>query len=138
MTIRLAALLASILLVAACSSGGSSGPEQPTYTPVPDADLFSRISALPGVERADISFNDAFPDTAYVGRITFAPDADSQTTLDTIYAILRLGRPGVDMNIQAQQGGKGVRLDVFDGPSTRIALEKRYGPQPGDGTPPGD
>lgn len=131
-------LAALVLLVGACSSAGSDGPATPDYTPVPDDELFSQVAALPGVERAELSYNDAFPDNAYGGRVTLSPDADAQQTLDTIYAILRQGRKDVDMIIQAQQGGKAVRLEAINGPTTRIALEKRYGPQPGDGTPPGD
>ncbi len=133
-----AALTTLILLAGACSSGGSDAPDKPSYSPIPDEQLFSQITRLPGVESADISYNDAFPDNAYVGRVTLAPDADAQRTLDTILAILRQGRPDVDMNIQAQQDGRAVSLDAIDGPTTRGNLEKRYGPQPGDGTPPGD
>ncbi len=133
-----AALATLVLLTGACASGGSSSQEQPDYTPMPDDQLFSRINQLPGVESADISYNDDFPDNAYVGRVTLSPDADAQDTLDTILAILRQGRPDVDMNVQAQQDGRAVSLDAIEGPTTRTNLAKRYGPQPGDGTPPGD
>lgn len=134
----LAIVLVTLALLAACSTGGSDRRTDPDYTPVPDARLFAQIGGLPGVESSDISYNGSFPDNAYVGRVTLASTADAQATLDTIYAILRQGRPDVDMNVQAQQDGRAVSLGAIDGPTTRQALQKRYGPQPGDGTPPGD
>ena len=135
----IAAVLAALVLVGACSTGGSDAPETPRYTPVPDETIFSSIRAIPGVERADLSFNGTAPSHSYLARITVADGADAQTVLDTIYAKLWQGRRGADITLEAQQAGAVVRLDAFEGgPVTRRLLQKRYGPQPGDGTPPDD
>ncbi|MCD9199893.1 RNA-binding protein [Aeromicrobium wangtongii] len=126
-------------LISGCGAGASDGPERPDYTPVPDHKLISQVAALPGVERADLSYNDAWPEHSYIATITLSSDADAQLVLDTIYAKLWQGRPGAGILVEAQQNGSVVRLDAFGGkPTTRIALEKRYGPQPGSGTPPTD
>lgn len=137
---RLPLLVIGLLLVAsACSPGGSDRPARSTYTPVPDDEIFASIRALPGVERADLSFNDTFPAQSYLASITLSTDADAQSVLDTVYAKLWQGREGADITLEAQQAGRVVRLDALDGgPTSRSRLTERYGPQPGDGTPPGD
>lgn len=135
----IAVVLTALVLVGACSTSGSDAPETPRYTPVPDETIFSSIRAIPGVERADLSFNGTAPSHSYLARITVADGADAQTVLDTIYAKLWQGRRGADITLEAQQAGAVVRLDAFGGgPVTRRLLQKRFGPQPGDGTPPDD
>lgn len=133
-------LIGLMLLASACSSGGSGGsdgPTKPAYTPVPDEQIFAAIQGLPGVEQADVSYNDTFPAHSYLATITLSADADAQTVLDTIYAKLWQGRKGADITLEAQQNRAVVRLDAFGGrPTSRAELTKRYGPQPGDGTPP--
>ena len=53
MSFRPGVLLAAfVLLIGACSSGGSDGREKADYTPIPDDELFSQVAALPGVERS--------------------------------------------------------------------------------------
>ncbi|MCD9199892.1 hypothetical protein [Aeromicrobium wangtongii] len=132
-------LLGAVLTLGGCQTDGSDGQKRADYTPVPDETLFSAIRALPGVERADLSYNDTWPAHSYLATITLSPNADAQLVLDTVYAKLWQGRLGADITLEAQQGGQVVRLDAFGGqPSSRAALKKRYGPQPGDGTPPGD
>lgn len=137
--LRAAVALCLVLLAAACTSGGSDGGRPaPDYTPVPDDQLYSKVAALPGVEKADLSFTDAVPDYAYVGEIDIAPDADAQLVLDTIYAILRQGRFDAAINIVGYQSNRAVKLDALPDAGGPDELRKRYGPQPGDGTPPGD
>lgn len=140
MILRLPALIVGILLLTgACVSGSSDGGrEKPDYTPVPDDELFSRVAAVPGVERADVSYNDTFPDRAYVGEVDIAADTDAQLVLDTIYAVLRQGRVDAAINVTGYQAGTDVRLAALDRSGSPAELEKRYGPQPGDGTPPND
>ncbi len=141
MSPRLVVLLVAVLLLAgACSTAGSGGSDEPTptpdYSPIADDKLYSRIAALPGVEKAEISLNDTFPDYAYVGEVDISADADAQTVLDTIYATLRQGRYRAAINITGYQSGRDVRLEALDRSGGPTELEKRYGPQPGDGTPP--
>lgn len=128
-----------LLLVGGCMSAGSGGGQpRPDYTPTPDDELFARVAALPGVERADLSFNDNFSEFTYLGEVDISPDADAQTVLDTVYATLRQGRFDADMNITGYQSGRPVRLAALEDAGIASELEQRYGPQPGDGTPPGD
>ncbi len=138
---RIAALVVVgvLLLVGGCMSAGSEGGQtRPDYTPVPDDELFARVSGLPGVDRADLSFNDNFSEFTYLGEVDISPEADAQTVLDTIYATLRQGRFDADMNIIGYQSGRPVRLAALKNAGVASELEERYGPQPGDGTPPGD
>jgi hypothetical protein len=130
-------MIGLVLLASACSSGGSDGAASPDYTPVPDDEIFATIQGLPGVERADVSYNDTFPAHSYLATITVSAGADAQSVLDTIYAKLWQGRKGADITLEAQQNGAVVRLDAFGGrPTSRAELTRRYGEQPGDGSPP--
>jgi hypothetical protein len=138
MSRRLPVLLMGLLLLAgACMSGSADGGRaKPDYTPVPDDELFSRVAAVPGVEKADLSFNGTWPEHSYLGEVDISPGADGQVVLDTIYAILRQGRFDAAMNIQGYQAGAAIRLEALQRAGTPSALTKRYGPQPGSGTPP--
>jgi len=133
-------LFTIILIVLAGCSGSESGKEKPSYTPVPDQDLFAQIDQLPGLASSDITFNDSFPEYGYVGRVVIDPQADAQKTLDTLYAILRQGRPDAGIGISGSQGDGGVEFELLPGSGvgTPDQLEERYGPQPGDGAPPAD
>lgn len=146
---------ASILaLVAATGLSGctNSVPEQestvtaPDYTPVPDEELTRQIAAIDGVVEEQVSYEDSTntPNT-YLGRITVADGvtrAEAVEIYDHAVAILRQGRPRAGMGILVESASLGVDsfvvssadLDLRGG--TPDALEKRYGPQPGDGTPP--
>ena len=136
---RFPTLLLAVLLLSSCSIGGSGrGETEDRYTPVPDQQLYSKVAALPGVEKADLSFTDAVPDYAHVGEIDIAPDADAQLVLDTIYAILRQGRFDAAINVVGYQSNRAVKLEALPDAGGPDELRKRYGPQPGDGTPPGD
>lgn len=126
-----------LILTSACTSGGSDdGRLKADYTPIPDDDLYSAIAAIPGVEKADVSLNDTFPDYAYVGEVDISPDVDAQVVLDTIYATLRQGQFRAAINITGYQSGRDVRLTALRRSGSPSELEKRYGPQPGDGKPP--
>ncbi|MCL3816878.1 hypothetical protein [Aeromicrobium wangtongii] len=125
-------------LISGCGAGASDGPERPEYTPVPDRELFSHIAALPGVQAVDIRYDDTWPESKYRGEITIESGADPQAVLDATYALLRQGRPDVAISVRGVQDRTSISFDLLDGRSGIPAnLEKRYGPQPGDGTPPG-
>lgn len=134
-------LIGAMLLVGACSSSDSDGglPRSPDYAPRPDAELFAAVADLPGVTSVDLRFNDTYPANGYVGRVTIESGVDPQQLLDTVYAVLRQGRPGATISVNGIQDGTTLRFELLGGRAgTAVALEKRYGPQPGDGTPPGD
>jgi hypothetical protein len=134
-------VLGMLLLAGACSSGGSDGGggTDPGYPPVPDDELYARIAKLPGVQASDIRYDDTWPESKYRGEITVEPGADVQAVLDAAYAVLRQGRADVAITVSALQDRTSIRFEGLGGRSGIPAnLEKRYGPQPGDGTPPGD
>jgi hypothetical protein len=141
MTRRLPILLIGVmLLLGACSPGGSDdGPTKADYTPVPDDELYSRIAELPGVRAVDIRYNGTWPESKYSGEITIEPGADAQHVLDEAYAILRQGRYDVAITVAGLQDRTSISFDRLDNgrPGIPAELEKRYGRQPGDGTPPG-
>ncbi|MCD9199891.1 hypothetical protein [Aeromicrobium wangtongii] len=126
-----------VLALAGCRAGESDGPKKAEYTPVPDDTLFSQVAALPGVKRADVSFNDTWPEHTYLGEVDISPDADAQQVLDTVYAVLRQGRFDAGINVVGYQANREVRLEALPRSGGPAELEKRYGPQPGSGTPPG-
>lgn len=132
-------LLGIVLLLGACGTDDSDGaqPRSPDYTPRPDTELFTAIAQLPGIQEVDVSYNDTWPENGYVGEVTIAGDVDAQATLDRVYAVLRQGRPRASITVGGVQDGTSVRFELLGGRAgTPVALDKRYGPQPGDGTPP--
>lgn len=131
-------LIGLMLLTAACSSSGSDPePTSSDYTPVPDADLFARIADIPGVEKVDIRYVGTFPESKYGGEITIATGTDAQDVLDAAYAILRQGRRDVGISVFGIQDRTSITFDRLGGRSgIPSELKKRYGPQPGTGTPP--
>jgi hypothetical protein len=133
-------LIGVLMLLAACSSGGSDGGRpKADYTPVPDDELYSRIGKLPGVQAVDIRYNGTWPESKYSGEITIQPGVDAQQVLDEAYAILRQGRYDVAITVAGLQDRTSISFDRLDNgrPGIPAELEKRYGRQPGDGTPPG-
>lgn len=138
MRTMMVALLGMVLAACGPSSGGD-GTDDAGYTPVPDDELFSEVAATQGVvDLGNLDFYENWPDAGYGGEVRLAPNADAQEVLDRIYAILRQGRPRVTISVSAIQDGRVVRFSRLDGAGTLPNLEERYGPQPGDGTPPGD
>ena len=152
MTVRragIAVVLGVGLALGACTPDPPTTQEtavSPTYTPVPDEQLFTQIAGLDGVADATLSFEDS-PTTnnTYVGRLIMADTVTQETArdiLDHAYAILRQGRPQAHIAVRAESGHTGAgsygigpaQLGLSGGASP--ALKQRYGPQPGDGTPP--
>ncbi|MET0929416.1 MAG: hypothetical protein ABWX74_07850 [Aeromicrobium sp.] len=140
MSRRLSVLLLGVLLAGACSFGGSDdGPKKADYTPIPDAELYASIAALPGVEKVDVAYNGTWPESKYGGEITIASGVDAQQVLDQAYAVLRQGRFDVGISVFGLQDNTSIKFDGLDGRSgIPSELTQRYGPQPGDGTPPVD
>lgn len=134
---KVIAVAAGLLLTMGCMH---REPAKPDYDPVPDTKLFGQISDLPDVSAVDITFRKQFSyGTGYAGEITVDDGVDAAAVLDHVYAILRQGRSQVDISVRARQGVKQISSRDFGLVSGSPAnLEKRYGPQPGDGTPPTD
>lgn len=136
---RIIAVVLGLLLVAglgACAK--EEEPVKPDYTPVADSELFRRIEAIPGVVDSEVGFRrSATYGTEYFGPITVEEGADAPAILDRAYAILRQGRFDVGITVRAVQGGKQISSDSFGlTVGTEPNLRERYGPQPGDGSPP--
>ncbi|EFQ82180.1 hypothetical protein HMPREF0063_12704 [Aeromicrobium marinum DSM 15272] len=127
-------IVAALLAAGGCTPGRDD--PTPAYTPIPDEQLYAQILAVPGIQSVDIAYVDTL-ENLYAGKVAIAPDADAQEVLDRAHAILRQGRADADINLVGVQDGRQVRFEDLD-VGTRAELEQRYGPQPGDGTPPGD
>ena len=124
--------------------GDDPAPSAASYTPVPDDRLFDEISALPHVRTATISFRDTPTDgRLYSGRLETDGEENPYAVLDAATAVLRQGRPRAQILVTvAADPTRGVPREYT---STEILdrsqpdpLTARYGPQPGDGTPPVD
>ncbi len=135
-----AALLAALVLVplTACTFGTGGTPE-PSYSPVPDDELFARIDELPHVTGSRVSFRDnATEGKVYTGSITLDGSVNPFETLDEAAAILRQGRPAAGILLAAKgPTGREYTTSEFTG-YTEKELAERYGSQPGDGRPPSD
>jgi hypothetical protein len=116
---------------------GAAKPLSPDYTPRPDARLYAAIEKVPGVRSVRIRYVDtADRPQVYVGRIEVAPGTDLTSVLDHAMAILRQGRFRALLDLSVYSSSQTpVSSDTLVG-DTRAGLDKRYGPQPGDGTPP--
>lgn len=139
-TVALACAMVVLMALGACRSGSSDGGDGPTYAPVPDTELYDQISALDGVESADIRYEDTFTGgSTYNGTIRVDAGADASALLARAYAILRQGRFQAAINVDAIQGDQQITSRSFGVVSpVDIDLTKVFGPQPGDGTPPPD
>lgn len=137
----LAALLAVVTLLTACAPGDLRARPIVSYTPVPDAELYRRIAALPHVTKVDIDYSDDFPNgRQYRGVITSDGQENPNLTLDRAIPILRQGAADAFILLYVSFPGPDGRTETasssrFLGPA-EADLALRYGPQPGNGTPP--
>lgn len=136
MSLRLLAVLVLAVSLAGC---GARTPLKPDYTPKPDPQLYAAIQRLPGVQTVRIRyFDNADKPQIYVGEIRVDPGTDLTTVLDHAMAILRQGRFRALLDLSVfSKSQTPVSSDTLVG-DTRAGLDKRYGPQPGNGTPPAE
>lgn len=132
-------LLVAVGVVLACVTAGCGqrpAPE-PAYRPIDDQTLYARIAKLPGVTSVDIDFSTSPNDpSTYVGEIKLRSGSDLARRLDQAIAILRQGRFRALISVSAYSPTQPAVYARSLAGSTRADFDKRYGPQPGDGTPP--
>ena len=137
MTVRTLAVVVALVALAGACSGGSEKTTGPDYEPVPDRELFAQVARIPGVVEVDLEFQDTFTSgRGYVGTVSAGPDVDPSVVLDQTLAVLRQGRYRAGINVEVRQGGRATTLVDLGVTPTERGLVKRYGPQPGDGSPP--
>lgn len=127
--------------VAVCLLSGGCGADKvkkPDYTVVPDKQLYARIAKLPGVTKVNIEYVDSFDyGQGYVGEVRANATEDPVALLDHTVAILRQGRWDVSMTLEILQPDRTTSTDALGLKSGSAPnLTERYGPQPGDGSPP--
>ena len=135
---RLLLVALALVALAACSTtpDDDDGPDA-DYAPASDAALLEQVSGLPGVETATVRFREGFGRTGYYATVEVGDDADPLDVADRTYAVLRQGQPNVPISLEVVQDDTIVDTTSVAGVGTPEELEERYGPQPGDGTPPG-
>lgn len=133
-------LVLTVLALLLAATGGCSRAQedQPDYEPVPDRELFAQVAQLPGVVSTDIQHRDTFNDpNDYVGTVTAAAKVDPVRLLDQVIAVLRQGRWQASMTLEVRQPDRTTTIVDLDLRSAgEPDLTERYGPQPGDGSPP--
>jgi len=141
--LTLVATLVTLLTGCAPAFPRSPARPTPTYTPVPDADLYRRIAALPHVKRANIGYTKRTFEIneSYGGRIYTDGQENPFLTLDKAAAVLRQGRHGVPIEVDVEflnpDGQEELALDdLWFQDMLMFSPEVRYGPQPGSGIPP--
>lgn len=134
---RLPPALVCLVVVWSVAACGTPAPQRPDYKPVPDRSLYARIGDLPGVTEVDIVYKDSPGDPeTYVGSFRVKAGTDPLRRLDQAMAILRQGRFQAAMSLSVYPPDRpAIYSDALAG-YTRTDLDKRYGPQPGDGKPP--
>lgn len=137
-----AGLLAVLTPLTGCASSDHSRPH-PTvsYTPVPDAELYRRIAALPHVTDVKIGYSDDFPNgSRYRGAVYTDGQENPYLIRDQANAILRQGVLRAHISIDVYFPGPDSRPELAPGgrffSQVESDLEQRYGPQPGSGIPP--
>lgn len=142
--LRAGVLAPALALVLALTTACGGQEEEPVtdYTPLSEAELVAQIEQLPGVEDADVTFSDTFSGgRAYRGEVRLEPGAraDPVATLDATYAILRQGEPdaGLGVSVVDPETKRAYNSSAL-GLTDTASLRARYGPQPGDGTPPAE
>jgi len=130
-------LVVVALLLTAC---GHDQPESagPSYTPVPDDELFARVAALPGVAAQHLEYLDSFANpNSYTGTVDAKKGVDPRKLLDAVLALLRTGHPNAALAVTVNSDSLGYQIGPdFLGLFLKEDFDRRYGPQPGDGTPP--
>ena len=133
----------SLLLVLVALVLSACGPDQPdvtgpSYTPVPDDVLFARVSALPGVAAQHLEYLDSFANpNGYSGTVDAKKGVDPRELLDAVLAVLRTGHPDAALDVSVSSRSLGYQIGPdFLGLFLKEDFDRRYGPQPGDGTPP--
>lgn len=134
---RIAVILSLLLGTSACVG---STAEPVGYEPVPDSELFAEVQRLPGVLKADVSYDDSFTNGPnYVARLRAERRADVADIIDSATAVLWQGRPDVTILVAVRREGSDLTVDSLTvGLPSRESLVERYGPQPGDGEVPTD
>lgn len=144
MTGRLLAAALALILTVTTLTGCQQEQEEPVpdYTPRTIDELTVEIEELPGVEAASINFSEDFSTgRTYRGEVRLAPGAgvDPLRTLDTVHAILRRGEPRATFGVGVVDPADNVKYHATElGLTNLTSIEERYGPQPGDGTPPAE
>jgi hypothetical protein len=137
--LRLLPLLVLVLALvpALVACGSEPAPAHSSYKPVPDTTLYQQIGDLPGVTQVDIEWvDDATRGKSYVGRVRVRDGVDRLRRLDQVLAILRQGRAGAGITVSVGTAHGVAKFPSDLGVITPEEIEERYGPQPGDGTPP--
>lgn len=131
-------LVLALVLMTAC--GGQEEDPVADYTPLSETELVTQIEQLPGVAEAEVVFSDTFSGgRTYRGEVQLEPGArvDPVATLDATYAILRQGEPDAGLGVSVVDPATNRAYNASALRLTDTAsLRERYGPQPGDGTPP--
>lgn len=120
----------------------------PHYEEITDEDLYAQIQALEKVVDTGILHRtDPTHGNSYAGHILLEAGVtrgEALAILDHAYAILRQGSYRAAINLTAATAPDTEPMVTVSGTQLPLSgsgpagLEKRYGPQPGDGTPPGD
>ena len=125
------------LLLTAC------GPDQPepagpSYTPVPDDELFAQVADLPGVAGQHLEYLNSFANpNGYSGTVDAKKGVDPRKLLDAVLALLRTGHPDAALAVTVSSRSLGYQIGPdYLGLFLKEDVDRRYGPQPGDGKPP--
>ena len=116
---------------------GSQDSDAPSYTPVPDDELYADISALPGIAAVQLVYDEA---GGYTGTVLVGPGRELCPVLDRVFAILRQGRPDAPIDVTVAKeadgstSGRSLRMEEVD-PAVAADPVQRYGAQPGTGAP---
>lgn len=139
---RTVGLIILVLFIVATVRLMTTVPDIPMTSKFTDEQLFAQVAALDGVDSADIAYRNIFgSDNIYVGTIVVLQRDQALRLLDHTVAILRQGRRNASIDIQVNIKSTGEALvDMYDllGTDRYSSLDKRYGPQPGNGKPPAD
>lgn len=139
---RTVGLIILVLFIVATVRLMTTVPDIPMTSKFTDEQLFAQVAALEGVDSADIAYRNEFGnDNIYVGTIIVSQRDQALRLLDHTVAILRQGRRNASIIIVVNvKSATGEAFGMYDllGSDVHSNLDKRYGPQPGNGMPPAD